>query len=107
MPPFRVEATPLGIYNKSNRIRRLYLNRSLLVFLLDNGRLTISTGTIEIQFTLQDNTLCFQLTNDGIEVGLTWNADRFLWEQTTYLVEHFPAELFLNNFWGNVRYALR
>jgi len=105
MQPFHVYATPSDIYNNSNILRRLY--HPLPEFVLNNGRLTISNGTIEIQLTLQDNTLCFQLTNENVEVGLMWNDDMSFWEQTTHLEEHFPAEVFLNSFWGNVRYALR
>jgi hypothetical protein len=105
MQPFHLNTTPSYINNNSNILRMLY--QPLPDFVLHNGQLTISTGTIEIQLTLQDNTLCFQLTNNNVEVELTWNTVRGFWEQTTHLEEHFPAELFLNSLWRNVRNVLR
>ena len=105
MQPFHLNTTPSAIYNNSNILRTVY--QPLPKFVLHNGRLTISSGIIEILLTLQDNTLCFQLTNDNVEVELSWTDVRGFWEHTTHHEKHFPAEVFLNSFWGNVKYALR
>ena len=108
MQPFHLNTTPSYINNNSNILRRLYVDMvNVPDFVLHNGQLTISSGIIEILLTLQDNTLCFQLTNDNVEVELTRNDVRGFWEQTTHHEKHFPAEIFLNSFWRNVRYALR
>ena len=105
MQPFHLNTTPSYINNNSNILRRLY--QPLPDFVLHNERLTISSGIIEILLTLQDNTLCFQLTNDNVEVELSWNDDRSFWEQTMYFDEDVPAKQFLNSFWRNVRDVLR
>ena len=105
MQPFHLNTTPSYINNNSNILRSLY--QPLPNFVLHNGRLTISSGIIEILLTFQDNTLCFQLTNDNVEVELSWNDDRSFWEQTMYFDEDVPAKQFLNSFWRNVRDVLR
>ena len=105
MQSFHLNTTPSAISNNSNILRTLY--QPLPNIVLNNGRLIISSGIIEILLTLQDNTLCFQLTNDNVEVELSWNDDRSFWEQTMYFDEDVPAKQFLNSFWRNVRDVLR